>query len=331
MTCLFPSTRFNFVAMSESQTVFVRKRKIETAPKKAERIKGEKYILNNEVRIWTGEIWRCQHDRFKYNCRLCQGSGICSHGTRKGRCRVCKGSGFCSHGNRKPVCRQCQGSSICSHNKEKYQCRQCHGSSYCQHDTLKHRCRICSPDSKVFCIHCKYTIASNPLYGGNCFRCYCQINPDKPIPTRFMLKENHIHDYLREQFPGVNLVHGKTTQCNEFKRRPDWIIDCFRYVVVIECDEHGHKSYSCENKRMMQILSDFDNRPVVFIRFNPDKYNGDSCFTFDENNKLVVNDTWHIRKIDLKHTIQRHLDTAPEKECTIDYLFYNSHAETDSN
>jgi hypothetical protein len=46
------------------------------------------------------------------------------------------------------------------------------------------------------------------------------------------------------------------------------------HVVVVEIDEHKHEQYecSCENKRMMAISRDFDHRPLVFLRFNPDAY-----------------------------------------------------------
>lgn len=35
------------------------------APHIQNRISGEKYILNNEIRIWTGKEWHCQHGRRK--------------------------------------------------------------------------------------------------------------------------------------------------------------------------------------------------------------------------------------------------------------------------
>lgn len=352
--------------MEELQPANSRKRKIENAPaRRAKRINGETYIQNNETKIWSGTEWHCvhnqrkercaacggselcSHNRIKYVCKLCGGSDVCSHGRLKSSCRDCNGSTFCLHNKRKTRCVACCGSQVCSHNKQKAECRQCGGSAFCEHGTRKSHCKsccgslickhdrpkphcyICSPDSKRFCTHCKHARVTNPHFEGHCFACYCQLNPDKKLPRRFMLKENHVHDYLREQFPDVNLVHGQATQCDEFKRRPDWVIDCFKYVVVIECDEDCHRSYDtqCETKRMMEILLDFNKRPVVFIRFNPDRFEGDSCFSFDEKNKLVVNDTWHTRKIDLKNAIQKHLDTAPQKECTVEFLFYAETAQ----
>ena len=46
------------------------------------------------------------------------------------------------------------------------------------------------------------------------------------------------------------------------------------HVIIIEVDENKHNSYDCicENKRLMQLSKDIGHRPIVFIRFNPDKY-----------------------------------------------------------
>jgi hypothetical protein len=68
------------------------------------------------------------------------------------------------------------------------------------------------------------------------------------------------------------------------------------HVVVVEIDEHKHEQYecSCENKRMMAISRDFDHRPLVFLRFNPDAYldllgiKHTSCFIQNKSGIMVL-------------------------------------------
>jgi hypothetical protein len=59
--------------------------------------------------------------------------------------------------------------------------------------------------------------------------------------------------------------------CN--KRRPDLVIDCGTHFIVIEVDENQHRYHNneCEKIRMLEILQSF-GIPVIFIRYNPDKY-----------------------------------------------------------
>ena len=65
--------------------------------------------------------------------------------------------------------------------------------------------------------------------------------------------------------------------------------------MIIECDENAHKYADeiCENKRTMQIFEDLAKRPIVIIRFNPDKYKKDDkvirgCFKFDDKNNIEL-------------------------------------------
>ena len=53
---------------------------------------------------------------------------------------------------------------------------------------------------------------------------------------------------------------------------PDFIIDCNKFFVIVECDEGGHKSYdyNCERIRENNIYFAL-GLPCVFLRYNPDK------------------------------------------------------------
>lgn len=59
--------------------------------------------------------------------------------------------------------------------------------------------------------------------------------------------------------------------CNA--HRPDFSFDVSTHVVILEVDEHQHRSYdsSCERSRMLNIAQGLGIN-VIFIRYNPDAY-----------------------------------------------------------
>lgn len=263
----------------------------------------------------------CEHGRRRSVCKPCNGGSICEHGRERRFCKDCGGPAFCEHRRLRSTCKPCNGSQICEHGRRRQLCSDCGGSALCEHRRVRSRCYICSPDSRYVCRHCKHSQVNNK-YDGLCFACFCVLHPDLEIPRRFMMKENYIHDYLRAEFPDLNLIHNKPVVCGESKRRPDWLIDVFTHCIIIECDEDKHIGYECENKRMMELFKDLGSRSVVFIRFNPDKFQGDSCFAFDNASKISTTRAWETRKLVLKDTIKKHLDSKPLKELTVECLFY---------
>jgi hypothetical protein len=83
----------------------------------------------------------------------------------------------------------------------------------------------------------------------------------------------------------------------------------------------------------MQLFEDFGNRPIVFIRFNPDSYKIGkvriaSCFSIHKTHGIqIVKDTkqWNERLYTLKHCINKwiNIDGIPDKEVTNEFLYYN--------
>ena len=59
------------------------------------------------------------------------------------------------------------------------------------------------------------------------------------------------------------------------KYRPDFVFDAGSHMVVLEVDENQHKSYAClcEQQRMVNV-SQALGMPTLFIRYNPDGFNG---------------------------------------------------------
>ena len=73
-----------------------------------ERHKGERWLVKNEIKIWSGKKWHCEHNKRKERCIQCGGSGVCKHGIYKERCVTCNGSQICEHKRRKSYCVDCK-------------------------------------------------------------------------------------------------------------------------------------------------------------------------------------------------------------------------------
>jgi hypothetical protein len=171
-------------------------------------------------------------------------------------------------------------------------------------------------------------IRGNKKYKGYCVRCFIYLFPDEKISVKFKVKEQHLIDFLKLTY-GNNIFTFDKNVGGCSKRRPDAYIDLLTHVLVIECDEHQHNrgDYSCENKRTMQLFEDFGSRPVVFIRFNPDKYlMFQSSFKYHKTTGVPIirnKDEWCNRLNSLKETVNIWLKEIPTKEVTEEYLFYD--------
>ena len=289
----------------------------------------------------------CEHGKIKTTCKPCGGSSVCEHGVQKAACKPCGGSAFCEHGIQKARCKPCGGSALCEHGKRKTRCKPCGGSEFCEHGKLKSQCKPCGGsaicehgkrktqcyqcgDPKNFCKVCKFTDVrgtKGKITEGFCIPCFSVKYPEINLPRRYKLKENHMVESLKDHFPDVKFHFDKTVKDGCSRRRPDVRIEKFIYTIIIECDENRHLGYDeiCDNKRTMEIFQDLGDRPVIFIRFNPDKYTEDgetipSCFDGTNLKKRE----WNKRIKELVKTINKYytLDEIPEKEITMEYLFY---------
>lgn len=105
---------------------------------------------------------KCEHGKYSFQCKECNGSSICEHGKNKYYCKECGGKGFCEHSNIKYTCTDCKGGSICEHNKRRTRCKDCKGGSICEHNKVKTRCKECGGSElckhnrrKYECIECE--------------------------------------------------------------------------------------------------------------------------------------------------------------------------------
>lgn len=293
---------------------------------------------------------RCEHGKEKYYCKECDGKGLCEHEKRKHFCKNCNGKQICKHGKQRHFCLECNGKQKCEHEKQRHFCPKCNGKQICEHEKQRHFCleckgkqickhekqisicRICGPIQypDYWCKNCKYVNITNSNYKPYCFECYCVLHPDEIPPRQYKLKEHYLRESLKKEYKNIKFIFDKKIDGGCSLRRPDILIDFYTHIIIIECDENRHFDYSCENKRMMQIFQDLGNRPVIFLRFNPDGYkdketgkNVTGCFlkTKTINNSLQIKE-WNRRFLKLKEKIDYNISNIPNKEVNIEYLFY---------
>ncbi len=106
------------------------------------------------------------------------------------------------------------------------------------------------------------------------------------------------------------------------RKMPDVYFDLDTHCVVVEIDENQHKSYReiCECTRLNEIVNGVGGRPVVFIRFNPDKI---------YNNKKEVVITIESRLIKLLQIVEEELSREHEEFVVeLIQLYYDDNHKT---
>jgi len=308
--------------------------------------KGGSICEHNRIRTNCKECGGsqiCEHNRIRTRCKDCKGASICEHNKIRINCKDCGGSQVCEHNKLKHMCKDCKGSQICEHNKERRHCKDCKGSQICEHNKFKKACIICNLDCA--CRECKQTYVDKSTFCYPlCEICFCFKFPNNPRSTRYKIKERYLIDELKQVYPSKNItmVLDKTVEGGCSLRRPDVLIECLTHSIIIECDEHQHKkdSYSCDNKRLMELFNDLGNRPLVLLRFNPDSYKNkkgkqiDTCFKpITDIENLNVKRFYDLNKIEWDRRVKKlvekldtylNLNTFPEKEITEIKLFYDS-------
>ena len=104
----------------------------------------------------------------------------------------------------------------------------------------------------------------------------CSYHDPTLLKKSYLLKQNRVKT-LMEDNKFIIYSYDKQIDggiCN--RKRPDIIIDFMTHFIVIEVDENQHCGYDndCEKIRMLEISQSL-GMPVIFIRYNPDKYKPD--------------------------------------------------------
>jgi hypothetical protein len=120
---------------------------------------------------------------------------------------------------------------------------------------------------------------------------YC--NPHSRASVEYGAKERMINEYLAKHFPETYAIgtYAPFRSCGDYKR-PDTIIKCGTTLVIVENDEHHHRTYNldCEWSKILQhiqssMLTDGVEQ-ILVIRFNPDEWVGENGETDDIATRL---------------------------------------------
>jgi hypothetical protein len=195
--------------------------------------------------------------------------------------------------------------------------------------------------------HCSYIESDNlgicneigKRYKPYCVYHFFMLNPDHPKSRKYKLKEQvftniikkFLDEFQKEEKFDYQLFTDQKIIGGCSRRRPDVAIDLFTHIIILECDEEQHKEYNCENKRIMELFQDFNNRPMIVLRFNPDSFldknkkKQKGCFGYSEKNKqLIIYPILQERINIFIEEIKHHIQTIPTKELAVEYYFYNN-------
>jgi hypothetical protein len=202
---------------------------------------------------------------------------------------------------------------------------------YCNDCKLENMNNIKDKKCKTF--NCDTQIKNK--FKGYCLRCFIYNFPDSKITRDYGTREAKVTEFIKQEFSNLNITYNKQIQDGCSDHRPDIFIDCLTHSVIIEVDEHQHKrgnSYStqCEIRRVNELFTSLADRPIIFIRFNPDSYTNSknklikSCFEYTEDKGLPkANKTLQPRLKNLKEEIEKNINIVPNINITIIKLFYD--------
>jgi hypothetical protein len=189
------------------------------------------------------------------------------------------------------------------------------------------------------CVSCKFTHGIKH-YTGMCAPCFANTHPGAKMKRNLKVKERAMHKVLVAwlqsiaKFAYLELVYNKMVRSGDY---PDWRIDCGTHVVGAECDESEHRNETtdCRERRHWRIFEALGERPIVFIRFNPDAYTDStgkrhpSCFGLDGNGIQVLRDEveWARRMDAVCAEIKKAIELVPGPETPHVqpvYMFYSA-------
>jgi len=121
---------------------------------------------------------------------------------------------------------------------------------------------------------CHLLVKANSRNEGYCLNCCIHKFPDKKVFRNYKTKECAVAEYIKTEFSDVDWIIDKVVNGGCSKRRPDLLLDMGYQVIIVEVDEHQHKPYdtTCDIARINDLFTDVGDRPIILIRFNPDKY-----------------------------------------------------------
>jgi hypothetical protein len=188
---------------------------------------------------------------------------------------------------------------------------------------------------------------ANKKFDMHCFYCFVNLFPNDERVRNYKTKEKAVANFIKMSYPDLNWIEDKIIKDGCSKRRPDLLLDSAYdtnkieasienddQIIIIEIDENEHSHYEsiCENRRLMELSQDLNHRPLIVIKFNPDKYKKDeknipSCWEVDKTTGLLVirkskKIEWSFRLNELKKEVDKWLNLKTDKMVEIIKLFY---------
>ena len=148
-----------------------------------------------------------------------------------------------------------------------------------------------------------------------CSKCYYEFGQKRKTPESDMVK--YLADNISFPIASADvMVHDATCTVE----RPDVMYASpGERIIVVECDQNQHSTYTCEEARMSRISENLSNSSIAFIRFNPTNYvppMDEKCLSLTERYSILVREINAIRKRSSK-------DEEKRPFIEVIYLFYD--------
>ena len=189
---------------------------------------------------------------------------------------------------------------------------------HCAVDTINEFNNILKTSS--LCKLCKI----NPTREDYCSPCFYFSFPENAKTRQHKTKENTFMFNLKKIYP--NLILDKTVAGGCSRRRPDGLLDLLTHSIIVEIDEDQHRSYNstCELARLNELFTDLGDRPIIFLRLNPDSYYSNGEFVhgcFKKDMTLVIKE--FDRRLKLLIAKLEECFSVPESHVTEVRLFFD--------
>jgi hypothetical protein len=200
-------------------------------------------------------------------------------------------------------------------------------------------CKLHKLDNMIDIVHkrCKTELCDIQIrnkFKGYCLRCFIYNFPNDKLVRDYGTREAKVSEFIKETYPDLNITYNKIINEGCSNHRPDIFIDCLTHSVIVEVDENQHKAQTynpeCELRRLNDIYTSLADRPIIFIRINPDSYTNSknklikSCFEYTEDRGLPkANKTLQTRLKKLKEVIDENLTKVPSENINIIKLYYD--------
>ncbi len=154
----------------------------------------------------------------------------------------------------------------------------------------------------------------------------------KTNPINRGFKERTIVATLEQYLePNYSIINNQKIAGGSSKYRPDILINCDGYNIIVEIDERQHRSYKENEQRTIDLINDLNGLPLVLIRFNPDRYTSNrktykSLFSKTRGERIYqigCPKKYEERMSVLMQILMHYLSNAPEESYVEHKLFFN--------